>query len=340
MNKEEYIKRVNKNLLSCWLIIDVVLLCAYIGELIKGLRNIEYIILFNIFTFTPFLIAYIFNKITKGYSENLKYIAGCGYCVFYTFVLFTTNSPAAFVYIIPMMSVLIVYTDKILIILTYGYSLIINIIYILLKIQKGSTPEEITFFEIQIACIVLSSIFLLKTAKLINQGNKKLFKLSEDIFKDTLTNSYNRSFFTENIDKIFKTGKNNKGLSLAFIDIDNFKRFNTNHGHNFGDDVLQQLCSVVNDKINIYNNTYLIRMGGDEFIIISNDLDKNSFFKLMNEINKEIYKLELKKDIFITISIGVANSKADKCDDYLELYNLADKRLYEAKEKGKNQVII
>lgn len=340
MNKKDYIKKTNKNLLTCWLIIVLVLIISYILEIVKGLRTIDYVIVFSVITSSPLIITFIINLMTNGCNEKIKYVAAIGYCFFYTFTLFTSQCSLSFVYIIPMMSALIVYTDKKLIGYTYGYVFILNVIKVILVLfNKKCSPSEITFYEIQIACIILSAIFLIKTMGIIVEGNNKLFELSEDILKDNLTESYNRKFFSNNIEKLFERGKDKNGLNLAFIDIDNFKQFNTNYGHDFGDKVLKKLCYTIQSEINLLNETYLIRMGGDEFIIVNNGMNIEDFKNKLISLCNNISNTKLEDDTYINISIGIANSKINKCIDYLELYKKADENLYIAKNTGKNKVV-
>lgn len=340
MNRKDYIKKTNKNLLICWTIIVFVLIISYILEIVKGLRTIDYVIVFSVITISPLIITFIVNLMTNGCNEKIKYVAAIGYCFFYTFALFTSQCSLSFVYIIPMMSALIVYTDKKLIEYTYGYVFILNLLKVFLIILNNKcTPNEITFYEIQIACIILSAVFLIKTMEIIVEGNNKLFELSEDILKDNLTESYNRKFFSNNIEKLFERGEDKNGLNLAFIDIDNFKQFNTNFGHDYGDKVLKLLCYTIQSEINLMKETYLIRMGGDEFVIINNGLFVKDFEKKLISLCNRIGNMKLEDNNIINISIGLANSKVNNCVDYLELYKKADENLYIAKNTGKNKVV-
>lgn len=341
MNKDEYIKKVNNNLILCWGIITLVLTVSYIIEILKGLRSIEYVILFISITAGPLLLTVIVNKITKGTNENLKYVAAFGYCFFYTFSLLSAQSLGDFVYIIPMMSVLIVYTDIKIIDITYGYSTILNLVYVLISIfiRKQNQPDNITFYEIEMACIILSWLFLRQTLKLVKMGNEKLFELSEDINKDELTGAYNRKFFSSNIDNLFSNCDEDNGLCLAFIDIDDFKQFNTNHGHNFGDVVLKHICHIIEMNICCLDKTYLIRMGGDEFIIVGDSLSHNDFHSLMEKISNDISTSNVKENVNVSVSIGIANNYIDECVDYWKLYKTADENSYKAKNSGKNTVV-
>lgn len=80
-------------------------------------------------------------------------------------------------------------------------------------------------------------------------------------------------------------------------------------------------------------------MGGDEFIIVNNGMNIEDFKNKLISLCNNISNTKLEDDTYINISIGIANSKINKCIDYLELYKKADENLYIAKNTGKNKVV-
>lgn len=335
--ESEYYKQANHNLLALWKIIAMVLFIAYIGEFLKGNRTFSYLCIFTVFTFLPLVITSIFNKKTNYDSKKVKYIGINGYLLFYIFVLFTTVSSIAWVYIIPMASILVVYNDKKIMRYTYGGAIFINLIYIARLIAIGNNlPLDITNYEIQMACLILSGMFLYKTMDLNIFANNKVKTEIENSLHDPLTQSYNRNFIFEYFNKITLKSLTDTGVSFILIDIDNFKKLNDTKGHDFGDKVLVTLCQAVNNILKQYDDAYLIRMGGDEFAIVSTNFTKENSLKLVNKIKTDFNNLFIEKMIDVTFSIGISNSLIDNCNSYIELYNLADKRLYNSKNNGKN----
>ncbi|MCR4834247.1 MAG: GGDEF domain-containing protein [Butyrivibrio sp.] len=166
---------------------------------------------------------------------------------------------------------------------------------------------------------------------------------SDIIMHDELTLAYNRYFYLANADKLYKSAVDRNGLSMAFIDIDNFRDFNTNHGHDFGDRALKHFSNIVNDNISKYEQTYLIRVGGDEFVILNGgDLSYEDFVNCLNTISTSLSSSPLEYDgnkITISISIGAANSNRANTSSMLELYKLTDGKLYQAKESGRNRIV-
>lgn len=167
--------------------------------------------------------------------------------------------------------------------------------------------------------------------------------ISRLIFRDTLTVAYNRYYFISHAEHMFKAAQKTTGLSIGFMDIDNFKQFNTEYGHDFGDQVLPQLSQAANTLIQQHPGTYLIRMGGDEFIILNDGtLDYRSFCSLLETVRQQAAQLIIQQGSIsspISISIGAANAQKENAANYWELYRLADERLYRAKDAGKNILI-
>ena len=157
---------------------------------------------------------------------------------------------------------------------------------------------------------------------------------------DGLTELYNHRYFQEQMIHHVETSKRyNSEFSLIIIDIDFFKKFNDNYGHQSGDAVLKQVAQVL--KKNVRATDIVCRYGGEEMtIILSNtgskdakttaqkicDAVANKPFKLANDIEKNV-----------TISLGVATYPKDGQTPQ-DLIKYADACLYKAKENGRNQV--
>ena len=136
----------------------------------------------------------------------------------------------------------------------------------------------------------------------------------------------------------------NDTLCIAFIDIDDFKHFNTNYGHSFGDLVLKRLANVLSHNTSNVRHTYAIRNGGDEFLIISRTTSDEQFKQLLEQIKYEVENTKLlhqKEPVGVTISIGMATKNIDGvfCNNFRDLYNVADSRNQSAKDVGKNAIV-
>lgn len=169
-------------------------------------------------------------------------------------------------------------------------------------------------------------------------------KVRSDIIRDPLTGIFNRKYLNDRANYFVENCvTNNKELNIACIDIDNFKQFNDKYGHAFGDIVLKTIAKLMQDIANEITDgdAYPIRIGGDEFVIIANNISKRTFKTLMNRlvISVENTKLDFEnKKVGIRISVGVASMFMDKLFTYKEIYDKADEQLYKAKEAGKGCV--
>ena len=173
--------------------------------------------------------------------------------------------------------------------------------------------------------------------KLLN-ANKKLETLANI---DQLTKLPNRRYFREKINAEINRVKRNANLfSIIFIDIDNFKKFNTDNGHECGDFVLKAVASFLTASIR--KTDVVARWGGEEFIIILPETSiKNAYTlteKLRNKIaNKEFSYNDKKLKITMTFGISSFNPETDTVETVI---NRADNALGRGKKEGKNRTII
>lgn len=163
----------------------------------------------------------------------------------------------------------------------------------------------------------------------------------DDAFKksvtDKLTGLYNRRFFDRLCnDEFYRADRYHRPLSCLMIDIDNFKSINDTFGHEAGDAVLKQFCSILQRT---RHSDKVCRWGGEEFVIILPETDSCGATAFAQNIQKEIEQKTFalnNTDIRITISIGIASVFEGSITKPEELVNYADKALYEAKNSGKN----
>ena len=160
------------------------------------------------------------------------------------------------------------------------------------------------------------------------------------LFFDNLVNAYNRYFYVSYADELYRRAKTSGGLSMAFFDIDNFKQYNTDFGHETGDRVLQTVCDIIQRRIHTTEGLYLIRMGGDEFVLLDDGVvPYEAFLRLLTEIRSAIATGRSIYGRVVTISLGASNASEDGAESTWEVYQHADERLYIAKNHGKNKVV-
>jgi diguanylate cyclase (GGDEF)-like protein len=158
---------------------------------------------------------------------------------------------------------------------------------------------------------------------------------------DSLTRVYNHGYF---IQALGEQAKNcilqDLPLSLIMLDIDFFKQYNDKFGHLVGDEVLINLCDVI--RSHIKNTDSIGRWGGEEFAISLPFTDGQKAMIVAERIRETMASLKLNNEKYgelpvPTISMGIAVFPVER-DDIIKLIDLADNRLYTAKERGRDQV--
>ena len=157
---------------------------------------------------------------------------------------------------------------------------------------------------------------------------------------DGLTELYNHRYFQEQMAMLVENSKRyGTEFSLIILDIDFFKKFNDTFGHQAGDTVLRQVAQTL--KKNVRATDIVCRYGGEEMSIILPNTGKDEAFttaeKICQRIASNKVKLSHDKESQVTISLGVSTYPHDGSTPS-ELISSADKRLYLAKENGRNQV--
>ena len=168
--------------------------------------------------------------------------------------------------------------------------------------------------------------------------NKMLRRENE---KDYLTNTYNRRYFNLYMENLWKRGDQSKSISLLMIDVDYFKDYNDTYGHLEGDNVLMKLTSCFDEHIR--KDDVLSRYGGEEFVIILQDVNQEETVIKGEILKNAVYDLELTHETSkykrITVSIGIFNFSLDTGISIHDAIEQADTALYEAKNSGKNKVV-
>lgn len=152
---------------------------------------------------------------------------------------------------------------------------------------------------------------------------------------DNLTKLNNRSILDKELmNELHQCLISGKGVFGMMIDIDHFKRVNDNYGHMIGDQVLIELSDII--LKNIRSSDYLIRWGGEEFLIILKDTEKNDGLAVAEKLRQAVFTHMFEQVGQISISLGISEmNKDEKFDDFIDR---VDQFLYLAKENGRNRV--
>jgi diguanylate cyclase (GGDEF)-like protein len=164
-------------------------------------------------------------------------------------------------------------------------------------------------------------------------------KLSET---DHLTGLYNRQTFDDYFElKFSQAVKQSENLSLVMLDIDNFKKINDSYGHQVGDECLKTVAEFLR-KTNLRKDDFIARYGGEEVVIVLTNTDIKDAKEISQRICDGLSQIKLNDEqgsIVLTASLGVAELIYNHASGTTQLLKLADDALYQAKGRGKNQVV-
>jgi diguanylate cyclase (GGDEF)-like protein len=169
--------------------------------------------------------------------------------------------------------------------------------------------------------------------------------LEKQVHRDSLTGLFNRSHFNEVLLKEFvQATEQDWPLSVAFIDLDNFKQINDTFGHKVGDEVLQSIARVMLDHTR--QSDMLARYGGEEFVILLPGTEASGACKLFERIMAAVrcvgHANHDKQPVYATLSIGVAThmDPGHRFNSSSELLQAADDAMYAAKKAGRNRLAV
>ncbi|PKG96112.1 diguanylate cyclase [Paraglaciecola sp. MB-3u-78] len=161
---------------------------------------------------------------------------------------------------------------------------------------------------------------------------------------DPLTQIANRRLYEHTLGELIALSKRtSQVMSLMVIDIDFFKTYNDNYGHDKGDTTLTEVAQTISNSL-IRSTDFVARYGGEEFVVLMPATDLQGAKILAKQIKKNIDARGIKHEYskvadIITVSMGISSLKGEALDEK-KLFKHADNALYQAKENGRNQTII
>ena len=178
---------------------------------------------------------------------------------------------------------------------------------------------------------------------------ERIKHLESQLGIDQLTGTNNRGVFESELERPLKiirgeteehraTTERLKEVSLIFVDLDHFKQINDTYGHPAGDEVLRKVSAFLMDSVR--ETDIVARVGGEEFVVLMHGADESVAARDAENFRMKISQMEFEKypKLQVTASFGVSSSKSSQSPK--DLYEKADKALYEAKRAGRNRVIV
>ena len=198
-----------------------------------------------------------------------------------------------------------------------------------LYLLKGKTISDIDGKLLVLGCVYT----------LAKNSHRRKSRLGADAARDEMTGLLTKKTIADYIRNFMET-KSGVISYLCVLDVDNFKSVNDNYGHLFGDEVLMTVADILKDAVG--DRGVVGRIGGDEMLIFLEDIiDRVDLKSILRTIRTNVewaYK-GMRDDLHLSCSMGAAAWPTD-ADNYNDLFKIADKMLYQAKEGGKNRYII
>ena len=168
----------------------------------------------------------------------------------------------------------------------------------------------------------------------VEHFSQEFYDVTDKSKRDLLTNLYNKRSFEEEAQKALKDKEDDEVSVLLIFDFDNFKHINDNYGHQIGDEVLKAFGNIL---VRAFRTKDIIgRIGGDEFMVFMLDMAEDSLQRadeIAEEVLHELAILKVGSAEHFSCSIGIGTDKTGY--NFKNLYLLADKALYESKNRGK-----
>lgn len=166
-------------------------------------------------------------------------------------------------------------------------------------------------------------------------------QLKKRVHTDSLTNLYNRRYFDKEFQiEMKRSNRNNSALSVLYIDIDDFKGLNDTYGHTVGDLVLKETSMVFLETTR--DSDTCARIGGDEFAIILPETSNEELGYVSERIMMNINNIKIQEDITypINVNLSIGGTSFVQDSDMKAMLEKVDRALYDAKDQGKNKIVI
>jgi len=180
------------------------------------------------------------------------------------------------------------------------------------------------------ACLFVVFVLVLTQLRRSLEREKALARV------DALTGVANRRYFVELLDvELSRARRNGRALTVAYVDLDNFKQVNDEHGHDAGDELLKTVARTMRSRLRVTDS--IGRMGGDEFAICLPETGEQAAEVVLADVRQQVVAAVADGSPRVSLSVGAVACAAPP-DSIDALLHRADQALYGAKRNGKNQI--
>lgn len=227
-----------------------------------------------------------------------------------------------------------------------GNFLCVCYIVTLSMLLAGGHAEDISWYRARlfetVATLLIIFVLLYDVFRLYRDSHVKYQQSYQNSIRDPLTRLYNRSYFYESLNQALDIAKATRPVSVIVSDLDRFKRINDTYGHLQGDKVLQFVANLLMDSVRPQD--IAARIGGEEFVLMLTNTSPEAAFQVAERIRLNLSNFDstssggqLPEPITISMGVFTATSPAITAETCVEN---ADKAMYEAKETGRNRVVV
>lgn len=353
MKFNEYFKQLSDKWLSfitfcslimslCILIINFILLI--VNHYLDQDLSLIHIYKFLIITVVSFILSLLSSISVDTNKKNKEYTACTNFFIICSLPIFCYPNYSILL-VLPSIVIIIasIFNSKKMMVIFYILNILIDVLVLILNFN---VIEQILISVISIFIITFMfkvSLELYNTFKTEMSYIKKMYRKQDNLEKELeiepLTKLFNRKALYNYIEDIHKNTKKDDIMPcLIILDLDYFKRINDTYGHVNGDKALLSFTKMIKD--NLSKDMKAFRFGGEEFIIVTKNLESNKVYKFVESMRKSYGKIkhEYLNNENITFSAGISEYNYKK--DVMKWLEEADTSLYKAKESGRNQTIL
>ncbi len=338
---KEEIQRHNGEVLGKVLIIAGLLfaLFAILGSWVPGFSEVAaYYMLFLIITIGCYAAYWYMRRMDR----ECKF----GYCYGFVLVLFTfcmikevfihTEWPGTLFHVV-LLGTFALFLMPFWHEVCFGIA--ISVVYLICTFVM----KDVMVFQLEAANVIVSLCAAVLLSYVVDRERLNYIlskrQLTDSSTVDELTGVNNRRDFNKRIIGSYEVERK---LSLAMIDVDNFKSYNDTYGHLAGDKCLHQIGAILRE-IALENGCYVARYGGEEFVLLGEGMHLSDMRRVAWKTVSEVRKMKMVNEKsplgIITISVGIAEKDCKRMKAYTDIISEADDMLYRAKESGKNRVV-
>ncbi len=285
-----------------------------------------------------FFFMFIFNR--NENNKTLQILEIFIFIIFFIIAIYVSGANESynkFIFLFIIISYTIEYGMK----AGLAISTISTAVIVIMDLAFGDWSSVNQYFEDDLALIVMFFLVTWTLGFYVRLEKSHIQDLTDYANIDGLTGAYNHRYFHETLTTLYeKNMKSNTPLSLLMIDIDYFKKYNDMYGHARGDELLKEICTILQKHLR--STDILCRYGGDEFCVVLPHTNKQQAFTLANNLREAICNFNCFGQAYLkngkmTISIGVStlNKETESCNNFIEN---ADMALYRAKFLRRNKV--